>query len=44
MPAPDDVRQAELRALACDKAQGFLIAKPTTIDTFEQLLANGARW
>ncbi len=35
---------AELRALGCDRAQGFLLARPAPGDAVAELLAQGPRW
>jgi diguanylate cyclase (GGDEF)-like protein len=35
---------AELRALGCDMAQGFLISKPITAPALDDLLARDLRW
>ena len=34
----------ELRALGCDMAQGFLMARPMTADAVEELLRSDPRW
>jgi diguanylate cyclase (GGDEF)-like protein/PAS domain S-box-containing protein len=39
---PDQL--SELRALGCDMAQGFLIAKPITASAVDDLIARNPRW
>jgi EAL domain-containing protein (putative c-di-GMP-specific phosphodiesterase class I) len=35
---------SELRALGCDMAQGFLVAKPLSASAIDDLIASNPRW